>query len=118
MAQIGKALPPGEYPVFDIPFEHPIHRVVYTVNEIPQIPSIQHWRRTGGRGTSERGVRSEDVHFRGIADQAGRLMVLMSHNTDIADGWEREGEDYDFFTNFSINAYAVGINTVVHAMTH
>jgi len=46
------------------------------------------------------------------------LMVLMSHNTDIADGWEREGEDYDFFTKFSINAYAVGINTVVHAMTH
>ena len=45
-------------------------------------------------------------------------MVLMSHNTDIADGWEREGEDYDFFINFSINAYAVGINTVVHAMTH
>ena len=118
MSQIGKALPPGEYPVFDIPFEHPIHRVVYTVNEIPQIPSIQHWRRTGGRGTSERGVRSEDVHFRGIADQDGRLMVLMSHNTDIADGWEREGEDYDFFTKFSINAYAVGINTVVHAMTH
>ena len=45
-------------------------------------------------------------------------MVLMTHNTDIADGWEREGEDYDFFYRFSINAYAVGINTVVHAMTH
>ena len=116
--EIGKALPPGQYPIFDIPFEHPIHRVVYTVNEIPQIPSIQHWRRSGGSTTSERGYRSDQVHFRGIADSDGRLMVLMSHNTDIADGWEREGEDYDFFTKFSINAYAVGINTVVHAMTH
>ena len=92
--------------------------MVYTVNEIPQIPSIQHWRRSGGSTTSERGYRSDQVHFRGIADSDGRLMVLMSHNTDIADGWEREGEDYDFFTKFSINAYAVGINTVVHAMTH
>ena len=42
----------------------------------------------------------------------------MSHNTDIADGWEREGEDYEFFYRFSVRAYAVGINTVVHAMTH
>ena len=116
--EIGKALPQGQYPIFDIPFEHPIHHVVYTVKEIPQIPSIQHWRRSGGSTTSERGYRSDQVHFRGIADGDGRLMVLMSHNTDIADGWEREGEDYDFFTKFSINAYAVGINTVVHAMTH
>ena len=52
------------------------------------------------------------------ADDGGRLLVLMSHNTDIADGWEREGEDYEFFYRFSVRAYAVGINTVVHAMTH
>ena len=24
----------------------------------------------------------------------------MSHNTDIADGWEREGEDVEFFHRF------------------
>ncbi len=118
MGEIGKALPPSEYSVFDIPFNHPIHRVMFEVTHIPQIPSIQHWRRSGGATTSERGTRSDEVHFRGIADAAGRLLVLMSHNTDIADGWEREGEDYDFFYRFSINAYAVGINAVIHAMTH
>ena len=42
----------------------------------------------------------------------------MSHNTDIADGWEREGEDYEFFYRFSVNAYAFGMNVALHAMTH
>ena len=116
--EISRVLPPGEYPIFDISFDHPIHQGMFEVKQIPQIPSIQHWRRSGGSTTSERGYNSAEVHFRGIADADGRLLVLMSHNTDIADGWEREGEDYEFFYRFSIAAYAVGINTVVHAMTH
>ena len=36
-------------------------------------------------------------------------MVLMTHNTDIADAWEREGEDPRFFYLFSPDGYAVGI---------
>ena len=35
---------------------------------------------------------SAQVYFKGIQDARGRLMVLMTHNTDIADTWEREGE--------------------------
>ena len=42
----------------------------------------------------------------------------MSHNTDIADGWEREGEDNEFFYRFSARAYAFGINVFLHAMSH
>ena len=118
LGEISRVLPPAAYPIFDIPDDHPIRRIQYEVEEIPQIPSIQHWRRSGGYTTSERGRRSEEVHFRGIADDGGRLLVLMSHNTDIADGWEREGEDYEFFYRFSVRAYAVGINTVIHAMTN
>ena len=118
VGEISKALPPRDYPIFDISFDHPIHQGMFEVTRLPQIPSIQHWRRSGGSTTSERGYNSAEVHFRGIADEDGRLLVLMSHNTDIADGWEREGEDYEFFYRFSIAAYAVGINTVVHAMTH
>ena len=45
-------------------------------------------------------------------------MVVMSHNTDIADGWEREGEEYEYFFLFSSDAYAVGVNIVLYAMTH
>jgi hypothetical protein len=42
----------------------------------------------------------------------------MSHNTDIADGWEREADDAAFFALFSPQAYAIGINVLVWIMTH
>ena len=45
-------------------------------------------------------------------------MVLSTHNTDIADGWEREGMDPRYFQMFSVEAYAVGINVLLYAMTH
>ncbi len=116
--ELGRALPAVEHPIVDIPLDHPIFRGLYHIDTIPQIPSIQFWRRSGGSTTSERGFRSARPHFRGITDDYGRLMVFMSHNTDIADGWEREGEDEDYFHRFSIDAYAVGVNVLLYAMTH
>ena len=43
-------------------------------------------------------------------------MMLMTHNTDIADAWEREGEDRDYFQHFSPDGYAVGINVLLDIM--
>lgn len=116
--EIGKVLPRGEYPIFDVPLDHPLFHALYSVRAIPQIPSIQHWRRVGGTETSERGVDSAVPHLRAIADARGRLMVVMTHNTDIADGWEREGEEYEFFFQFSPDAYALATNIILYALTH
>jgi hypothetical protein len=116
-SELARILPPRDYPVRDITPEHPIFRTMFPITQIPQIPSIQFWSRTGG-ATSERGERSAHVDFRGIADRHGRLMVLMTHNTDISDTWEREGEDKEFFKTFSPAGYALGVNIVLYAMTH
>ena len=59
-----------------------------------------------------------NVHFRGLFDADDRLLAVATHNTDIADGWEREGESRQFFDRFSIKAYAMSINILVYAMTH
>ena len=115
--EISKALPRGEYPIEDVPSGHMIFNALYNVYEVPQIPSIQYWRRSGG-GTSERGFESAVPHLRSIRDLNERIIVLMSHNTDIADGWEREGEEEAFFFRFSPKAYALGINIVLYALTH
>ena len=56
--------------------------------------------------------------FKGIHDDKGRLMLVMTHNTDIADTWEREGENRDYFDLFSPEGYAIGVNFVLYAMTH
>jgi hypothetical protein len=114
--EIARLLPPSEYPVRDLPLSHPLFRTMFQVTKLPQIPSIRFWRPY--RQTSERGAESAQVHFRAIADRNGHIMVLMTHNTDIQDAWEREGEDIDFFRSFSPDGYAVGINAMLYAMTH
>ena len=117
--EISKALPPAEYLIEDIRPGDRIFNALYEVDDVPQIPSIQYWRSSGrGSSTSERGSASAVPHLRGIRDAQGRIMVLMSHNTDIADGWEREGEDEEFFFLFSPKAYALGINIILYTMTH
>jgi hypothetical protein len=115
--ELARVLPPDKYPVIDLQPGHPLFRMMFEIARVPQIPSIQHWRRSGGE-TSERGFESEVVHVRGVADARGRVMVLMTHNTDIADAWEREAEDPRFFYLFSPEGYAVGINVLLYSMTH
>ena len=114
-SEIHKVLP--EYPIADVPPNHPIWHTLYDVTEVPQVTSINFWRRSGGI-TSERGSDSPHANFRMIADEKGRIMVLMTHNTDIGDSWEREGEDYEFFIRFSPRGYALGVNVVLYALTH
>jgi len=115
--QLRKVFPAAEYPILDIPLDHPIFRTQFEVPEIPQIPNIGFFIRSGGR-TSEQGQDSAVPHARMITDDSGRIMVLMTHNTDISDSWEREGEDPQYFYTFGPRGYAFGINALLYAMTH
>lgn len=117
MNELERILPSAEYPMFELRMDHAIFRTMFEVRQVPQIPNIAFWRRSGGR-TSEMGEDSAEVHVRGVNDRKGRLVVLITHNTDIADAWEREGEDPGFFYRFSPEGYQVGINVLVYAMTH
>src|SRR5688572_11768357 len=116
--EIARVLPPDQYPIVDVPSDDPVLRSMFEVKEIPQITNIQFWRGVSGSTTSERGADSDEVHLRAIRDEKGRIMVLMSHNTDVADSWEREGEDPGFFYQFSPNGYALGIDVLLYVLTH
>lgn len=115
-SEIARVLPPGQYPLKDFGPDHPIYRTMFPLAAIPQIPSIQFWR--GGGGSSERGSDSAEVHLRGITNANGDLMVLATHNTDISDAWEREGEDPEYFYTYSPNGYATAMNIMLYAMSH
>jgi hypothetical protein len=114
-AEIHKALP--EYAIVDVPADHPIRQTMFNVTEVPQVAGINFWRATGG-GTAERGYDSPHAEFQAIADEHGRIMVAMTHNTDIGDSMEREAENPDFFARFSPAGYAVTIDMVLYALTH
>lgn len=116
--EIARVLPPDSYPILDVPLTDPILKSQFIVGKVPQITNIMFWRRYQGQTTSERGDDSAEPHLRAIRDGHGRIMVLMTHNTDVADSWEREGEDPGFFLQFSPNGYALGIDVLLHAMSH
>jgi len=116
--EFAKVLPPLDFPIEDVSLDDPIFQAQFIVTKVPQITNIGFWRSTRGRETSERGSDSEVPHFRAVRDSHGRIMVVMTHNTDVADSWEREGEDPAFFYQFSPDGYALGVNVLLHALTH
>ena len=110
-----KALPSATFPIVDLPLEHPVFHELFSAS-LPQIPGN---RFLGGRGrTSERGADSAVPHVRAINDDRGRIMVLMTYNTDFGDAYEREGENHEYFNRFSVAGYAFGVNVVIYSMVH
>ena len=108
----------------ELPLTHEIFQCVYRLKERPQVPSIHTFEMSGYDPSvtweySRDGSDTRNVHYRGISDDKNRLMVIICHNTDLGDGWEREGEDPRYFQEFSEKkAYPMGINIVTYAMTH
>jgi hypothetical protein len=117
MREMHKVLPPQTYPVIDVPIEHPMFHSLMALDKVPQIPSIGFWGGPGGP-TSERGYESQTPHARAIVDDHQRVMVFITHNTDIGDSFEREGESREYFLQFSVHGYALGVNVLLYSMTH
>jgi hypothetical protein len=115
--EIEQVLPPPDFHIADLPLSHPLFHAMFEVSKLPQITNIMFWHRHGGY-TSERGEESKDVHFRVIMDKHDRIMMVMTHNTDMGDSFEREGEDPEFFAQFSPAGYALGLDILLHAMSH
>ena len=114
-SQIKRVLP--EFPIVDVAPGDPIRQAQFTIAEVKQVPSIFSWRGPGS-DTRERGSDSPQADFRAIADGHGRIMVAMTHNTDIGDSMEREGDDPAYFAEFSPQGYALATNIAVYALTH
>ncbi|MFO0924081.1 MAG: DUF4159 domain-containing protein [Pirellulales bacterium] len=105
----------------ELTLDHEIFHNVYNLAKLPQVPSIRAWQRgmtyEDWHGPFENGDTSP--HFWGYFDTNNRLVGLFCHNNDIADGWEREGEDEEYFERYSMKtSYPFGINIVTYAMSH
>ena len=118
LSEMGAVFPDRE-PV-ELTLEHPIFHIVYDLKELPQVVDIQTYidgysfeYRHGHYGSDEK------PHFWAYHDDQGRLVALLCHNNDLGDGWEREGENEDYFHEFSEKkSYPIGINIITYAMTH
>ena len=109
--------------------DHPVFHCVFDLRgpmKNFQVPTIQFWNRDHNPNDPQsplqrvfRGEGSEEMHVRALLDDHQRLMILAIHNSDISDGWEREGENELYFNQFSEKvAYPLGINILFYLMTH
>lgn len=102
----------------EVPLEHEIFHCVYQLDEKPQVPSIHEFY-NGGRYEGRYGSDTSQASYKAISDDNGRIMVFICHNTDLGDGWEREGENHEYFQEYAVKkSYPLGINIVTYAMTH
>ena len=114
--ELDKVLPPNAYKIFDLPKDHPLFRQQFKISTVPA-DSVD---RLLGRHRRHVGAGSPDsaVPHARVADEHGRLMVLMTHNTDFGDSFEREGDNPNYFYHFSVDGYAFGINVLLYALSH
>lgn len=109
-AEMQRVLP--EYPIVEIPLDHPLFSTVYHMDEVVQVPNVNNAR--WGQTWEQDGFVP---HVRGIFDEKGRLMVAINWNTDLGDAWEW-AEQPDYPVRYSTYAFQVGVNTIIYAMSH
>ena len=109
-SEILRVLP--EYPIIDLPLDHPVFNTVYKIEEIIQVPSI--YNAQGGPTWEQDGYVPA---AKAIFDDKGRLMVAINWNTDLGDAWEwAERPEYPLV--YSTFAVEMGINFIVYSMSH
>ena len=117
-AQMKKVFPERE--IKDLPMTHEIFHTFFDIDEIMQVPNDnlgKQYTRSGGRTRTWERQDDTAPHVRGISDDKGRLMVLMTYNSDFGDAWEW-ADDPEYPVKFTTYAYRLGMNSIIYCMTH
>jgi Domain of unknown function (DUF4159) len=109
--QLGRVIP--EYPIVDISPDHPVLSSFYDIPGIIQVPNLSQGMRGGP--TWERD--GYEPHFRGVFDDAGRLMIAIVWNSDLGDAWEW-ADHPRYPLSYSTFAYEMGLNLIIYGMSH
>jgi len=86
----------------ELAVEHPIFQCFYQIETLDMVPPYQVW----GKPT-----------FYGLADETGRLQVIVNFNNDIGDFWEWSDQSW-MPINLSNEAYKFGVNYIIYALSH
>lgn len=128
-AQIARVLPDQAW--VELSTDHPLFRCVYDLRRPMhqlRVPTMQLWDQRFDPDDPEsvphrvdRGENSVTMTVRALFDDHDhdRLLMIAVHNSDLSDGWEREGESDFYFNRFSERtAYPLAVNILVYLMSH
>jgi hypothetical protein len=111
--QIGKVFPDRE--MVRLQLSHEVFRTFFNIEEVMQIPNQNNGCRNDGQTWQDSRDRLPGIY--GISDDEGRLMVLVTYNSDLGDAWEYM--DLPCYpVKYSGQAYRMGLNFMIYAMTH
>ncbi len=111
-SQIRKVFP--DRPLVRLSLTHEVFHTFFDIDTVMQIPN----RGNGcaGGATWESRDDREPAIF-GISDDSGRLMVVVTYNSDLGDAWEYM--DLACYPEvYSGQAYRMGLNFMIYAMSH
>ena len=108
-AGLNKILPNAS--IVELQDSDPIFHVVYDLTDRVQIPGANV---VYGPGYERGGVTP---HWRGVLDEKGRIAIAICFNMDVGDAWEF-ADDPNYPERFASEAYRLGVNYVLYAMTH
>lgn len=118
VAQIRKVFPDRR--MEPLSTTHPVFHSFFDVDRVLQVPNIglgQRYTMSGGRTPTFERYDDTEPGVYGISDDTGRLMLLITYNSDLGDAWEWMDDPYypALFTGY---AYRLGMNSIIYAMTH
>ena len=103
-----------EYRMEVLPLTHEVFHTFYDIDQIIQIPG----ERAGCYGgPTYESYDDRDPRIYGISDENGRLLVVVTYNSDLGDAWEYMDEKC-YPEKYSGQAYRLGMNFIVYAMSH
>ena len=94
--------------------DHEVFHTFFDIDTVMQIPNVTN--ACNGGQTWEQRSEIDPMIF-GISDDDGRLMVLITYNSDLGDAWEWMDRPC-YPEKYSGQAYRMGINFMIYAMSH
>jgi uncharacterized protein DUF4159 len=110
--EMGKIFPDRR--MVKLNLSHEVFHTFFDIETVMQIPNVSN--ACNGRQTWEQRSEIDPMIF-GISDDNGRLMVLITYNSDLGDAWE--WMDLPCYPHkYSGQAYRMGLNFMIYAMSH
>jgi Domain of unknown function (DUF4159) len=102
-----------ERAIVELADDDPYFHSVFDITDRPQVPGAAHL----GEGCKNCYEGGRGAHWRAIKDEKGRIVVAVSHNSDLGDAWEFADSPI-YPEKESALAIRIAVNDVIYAMTH
>jgi hypothetical protein len=113
--QMAKVFPDRELEVLSL--SNPVFKTFFNIDSVILVPGRGRGCDPGGIAFGAESADDTEPRIYGVSNDDGRLMVVVTYNSDLGDAWEYM-DDPCYSTKFSGQAYRLGMNFMIYATTH